>query len=121
MVERIKALSAVVDLFVIAEEGFVGVEALLPLVQVCEGRVRESGSERERIVVCIFLSSCVSLSSLSVCLPFSLSVFSLVLYCRRGTVKRARVWMSVGECVGGCGCLSPVCLSLSFVSLSLSP
>ena len=127
MVERIKALSAVVDLFVIAEEGFVGVEALLPLVQVCEGRVRESGSERERMVVCIFLSSCVSLSSLSVCLPFSLSVFSLVLYCRRGTVKRACVWMSVGECASVwvgvgvsllCVCLSLLCLCLSF-SVSL--
>jgi len=35
MVERIKSISAVVDLFVIAEEGFIGVEALLPLVQVC--------------------------------------------------------------------------------------
>jgi hypothetical protein len=35
MVERIKGLSAVVDLFVIAEEGYLGVEALLPLVQVC--------------------------------------------------------------------------------------
>ena len=36
MAERIKGLSAVVDLFVIAEEGYVGVEALLPLVQ-CAG------------------------------------------------------------------------------------
>jgi len=36
MVERIKSISAVVDLFVIAEEGFIGVEALLPLVQ-CAG------------------------------------------------------------------------------------
>ena len=38
MVERIKGLSAVVDLFVIAEDGYVGVEALLPLVQVCIAR-----------------------------------------------------------------------------------
>ena len=36
MVERIKGLSAVVDLFVIAEAGYIGVEALLPLVQ-CAG------------------------------------------------------------------------------------
>ena len=38
MVERIKGLSAVVDLFVIAEDGYVGVEALLPLVQVRTAR-----------------------------------------------------------------------------------
>ena len=85
MVERIKALSAVVDLFVIAEEGFVGVEALLPLVQVCEGRVRERVEARKRewsfAFLCLFfLSACVSLSSHSVCLSLSRSslLFTIV-------------------------------------------
>ena len=39
MVERVKALAAVVDLFVIGEEGYVGVEACLPLAQVAGGTV----------------------------------------------------------------------------------
>jgi hypothetical protein len=129
MVERIKALSAVVDLFVIAEEGFVGVEALLPLVQVCEGRVSERVEARERessfAFLCLFFCLHVCRCPLTVSVFLSLGLRSCSLLSQR--YSKTRVWMSAVVCVSGwvgvvvsllCVCLSHLCPCLSF-SVSL--